>query len=380
MVSRSGSDMMEGLYQERKERKARKDKIFFAAFAAFAFLGWSARGVMVVWDLTKRFAVFAAIALLLPIAILAAYCLTPPLARLDDAYIALHSARVVLSGHDPVFGAPALAGATSPVYVALLTAILGFGIATGDSALRLANALGIVAFAAGSGTLAELSSSRSAPLALVAVTLGSGVVVLFNLTNGLETGWAMATLTFAIASARAGRFVLAAGATGLLPFFRPDLAPASVIVLGTSFTGGAARNRSRRLPWPSPSRRRGFCGRDWTPGVGRPNRESEAAVPCGRLQAVDRKRRHRAARHRHGAGAIVPAEPGCRCAVPRQTRARRPLRNPRHHDRVPHHVSRRARKTVFRYLTAILVPWLCLGFSLSLSRVSARSRLASRSR
>ena len=85
--------------------------------------------VMVVWDLTKRFAVFAAIAFLLSIAILAAYSLTPPLARLDDAYIALHSARVVLSGHDPVFGVPALVGATSPVYVALLTAILGPGIA-----------------------------------------------------------------------------------------------------------------------------------------------------------------------------------------------------------------------------------------------------------
>jgi len=48
----------------------------------------------------------------LPAAFAAAYLLTPPLARLDDSYIALHSARVVLSGHDPVFNVPALVGAT----------------------------------------------------------------------------------------------------------------------------------------------------------------------------------------------------------------------------------------------------------------------------
>ena len=71
--------------------------------------------------------------LAVPLAVLAAYQLTPQLARLDDAYIALHSARVVLSGNDPVFGVPALVGATSPAYVALLTAILAAGVSAGDT-------------------------------------------------------------------------------------------------------------------------------------------------------------------------------------------------------------------------------------------------------
>ena len=74
-----------------------------------------------------------------------------------------------------MFGAPALAGATSPVYVALLTAILGFGIATGDSALRLANALGSSRLRLPIWYLGEtvvLALPRR--VALVIVTLGSG--------------------------------------------------------------------------------------------------------------------------------------------------------------------------------------------------------------
>ncbi len=64
----------------------------------------------------------------LGVAVLAAYLVTPPRARLDDAYIALHSARVLLSGRDPIFGVPALAGATSPIHVAAIAALLGIGV------------------------------------------------------------------------------------------------------------------------------------------------------------------------------------------------------------------------------------------------------------
>src|SRR5262245_41662439 len=76
----------------------------------------------------------------------AAYALTPPFARLDDAYIALHSARVVLSRQDPVFGVRALVGATSPPYVALLAGLIALGVPNGDMALRIANSGGMVAF------------------------------------------------------------------------------------------------------------------------------------------------------------------------------------------------------------------------------------------
>src|SRR5262245_30396341 len=145
---------------------------------------------------------------IIPLALVAAFLVTPPLARLDDAYIALHSARVVVSRHDPVFGVPALVGATSPVYVALLTAILGSGIADGDTALGLANTLGIVAFAGAVWYLAEtIGLSLPRRLALIVTAIGSGILVFVNLTNGLETGWAIAVLTFAIACARVDRVI-----------------------------------------------------------------------------------------------------------------------------------------------------------------------------
>jgi hypothetical protein len=198
------------------------------------------------WPLRKQ-PVFAAVAglIFVPLAIVAAYRLTPPLARLDDAYIALHSARVVLSGHDPIFGVPALVGATSPAYVALLTGILAAGVTDGDTALRLANALGIVAFAWSVWYLAGVEKlSLVRRVALVIIALGSGVIIPFNLTNGLETGWAIATLTFALAAARAGRTVAVALAAGLLPFLRPDLAPASLVVLIYAIRG---RQRSEQL-------------------------------------------------------------------------------------------------------------------------------------
>ena len=174
--------------------------------------------------------------------------LTPPLARLDDAYIALHSARVVLSGHDPVFGVPALVGATSPAYVALLTAILGLGIApetlrfdwrTRRGSSRLRRRLWYL------GETAGLALVRR--VVLVVVALGSGVVVLFNLTNSLETGWAIATLTFAIACARADRVIGVACAAGLLPFLRPDLAPAAAIVLAYAVRGRRRADQIRAL-------------------------------------------------------------------------------------------------------------------------------------
>ena len=59
--------------------------------------------VMVLWALTKQrpFAIVAFLAFV-PVAIVTAYRLTPPLARLDDAYIALHSARVTLSRINPL--------------------------------------------------------------------------------------------------------------------------------------------------------------------------------------------------------------------------------------------------------------------------------------
>src|SRR5262245_54154899 len=143
----------------------------------------------------------------LPVAVAGSFTLTPPLARLDDSYIALHSARVLLSGHDPVFGVPAFVGVTGPPYVALVATMLSAGVRTGDTALRLANACGLVAFAAAVwylGLTLALPFGRS--LALLVIAFASGATV-FNLTNGLETGWAMALLTAGICCALGGRSI-----------------------------------------------------------------------------------------------------------------------------------------------------------------------------
>jgi hypothetical protein len=191
------------------------------------------------------------------LALVIAYFITPRLAPLDDAYIVLHSARVVLSGQDPVFGVPALVGATSPAYVALLVFILGLGAASGLAALRLATAAGLVAYAAAVWYLAGvLELPRMRRLALLAIALASGVVML-NLTNGMETGWAMATLTFLIAAAHAGLLMPVACCAGLLPFLRPDLAPAAGLVMLHALAGRPRSQQARAvllvllagLPW-----------------------------------------------------------------------------------------------------------------------------------
>jgi hypothetical protein len=156
-----------------------------------------------------------------------AYLRTPPLFALDDAYISLHSARVLLSGHDASFLAPAMTGVTSPAYVALLVALLVLKL----PALRVATALGVTAFVAGVwalGTTLQLSLTRRA--LLVVIVLGSGFAFL-NATNGLETGWAFAALTWLIVFALRGAHFPAAAAAAVLPLLRPDLAPASALVL-----------------------------------------------------------------------------------------------------------------------------------------------------
>ena len=159
-----------------------------------------------------------------------AYLVTPTLFDLDDAYIPLYAAQAALGGADPVYGSAVLAGATSPAYVALLIATMAIGI-RGLLALRVVSALGLAAYVFALwrlGVVLKLSVQRT--IVLIVLTLGSGLV-LMQATNGLETGWALALLTLLIAEAmRQNPYATAAGA-GALPFLRPDLAPAAVLLL-----------------------------------------------------------------------------------------------------------------------------------------------------
>jgi hypothetical protein len=158
--------------------------------------------------------------------IVGAYLIAPTLFVLDDAYIALHSARTILAGHDRIYGAAPLIGATSPPYVALLSVLTWLHL----PALRVASALGLALFAWSMFALARargVSLYRSALLPVLVLSTG---YTLANAVNGLETGLAMAVaiwlLVFAVRDSIVGVSLLA----GLLPLLRPDLAPCAGFV------------------------------------------------------------------------------------------------------------------------------------------------------
>lgn len=163
-----------------------------------------------------------------------AWLLTPAIFDLDDAYITLHSAQVAVDGADPIFDAHALTGATSPLYVALLAALIHLGI-PGLLALRVATAGGASAYVLALWRLGgALTLSVRHTIALIALTLGSGLA-LMQATNGLETGWALALSTWLISEAIRGRAFITAAGAALLPFLRPDLGPAALALFVYAF-------------------------------------------------------------------------------------------------------------------------------------------------
>jgi hypothetical protein len=152
----------------------------------------------------------------------------PALFDLDDAYIIAHSAQVVHSGVDPVFGQPALTGVTSPAYLALVAAIVSSG-ADALFALRLAGALGICSIIVSLwylGRALDLGPIHTAVVVVVTMTSG---MVLRQATNGLETGWAIGLAIALIAASRRGAWLPAAVLAGLLPWVRPDAAPVALV-------------------------------------------------------------------------------------------------------------------------------------------------------
>lgn len=143
---------------------------------------------------------------------------------LDDAYITLHNARVVLTGRDPSFpGVPALVGATSPVHLALVAALML--VVPPAVASFLAGTAACVAYALGLARMAfdRADDARFAAL-IVALGLLSGYAP-FQLLNGLETGLAMAAVAWALVLAgRPPADRLLPLVCGVMPFIRPELA------------------------------------------------------------------------------------------------------------------------------------------------------------
>lgn len=147
-----------------------------------------------------------------------ALALWPGVFLLDDAYITLNNARVVLTGFDPVYRVSPLIGATSSVHLALV-ALLGLFFAL-PLASAILSAAAFVLYAAGLKALAVSVNCRGWALATIVFTgLFVGYLPLYYF-NGLETTLAMAAVAWSLAL-RDCRFLPIL--CGVMPFIRPEL-------------------------------------------------------------------------------------------------------------------------------------------------------------
>lgn len=139
-----------------------------------------------------------------------------PVFPVDDAYITLHNARALLAGGaDPVYGGTAVDGATSLVHLALVAGFgLVFPLELGSNILTV---LAVMAYALGLVQLARLL--EASPWLVAGLGLLSAYLP-YSLTNGLETGIAMAVVTWLIVLANSRHLGWLAG---LAPFVRPEL-------------------------------------------------------------------------------------------------------------------------------------------------------------
>ncbi|MET0344002.1 MAG: hypothetical protein ABW252_23510 [Polyangiales bacterium] len=155
-----------------------------------------------------------------------------PAFPVDDAYISLHNGSVFFRGSDDRFvGTPPLVGSTSAVHVVLsaifqlvLSPVWAHWVVTMLGALAYALALLRLAFVLRASVLEALWMLLAAML--VAQTP-------HTLMNGLETGFALAGVTWALAAARdrEGRAWELPVACGTLPFLRPELVAVSGLLM-----------------------------------------------------------------------------------------------------------------------------------------------------
>ena len=146
---------------------------------------------------------------------------------LDDAYITIHNARVLIEGQDRNYGVPALVGASSLIHLALVTAVSL--VLPGEAASYLVAGTGPVLFLAGLLTLGRrlgLPWPEGTALALVGLAFGAA-----QFLNGLETGLVMAAVTGTLVLALGAPSRRLALACGLLPFLRPELGLLSLVLM-----------------------------------------------------------------------------------------------------------------------------------------------------
>ena len=154
-----------------------------------------------------------------------------PIFPVDDAYIVLHNAAALLSGHDPNYlGSSPLTGATSLVHLALVSLLM---LRLGPlAALSTAAWLSTLLFALGVVRLARVSGvSRPQAVLAAGAGLAAGQTP-HQLLNGLETGLVLAAVTWALvllSGPRRSPSRMLPALCGTLPFLRPDLIPLAAL-------------------------------------------------------------------------------------------------------------------------------------------------------
>lgn len=170
---------------------------------------------------------YAVLALALSLAFaLWALIIGEPAFPLDDAYITLHNADVLLQGHDPNYGVSPLVGATSSIHLLLIAALARvFGLVW---AAALATWLAAGAYLAGLMFIARRNALTPAETAQLLIAGALSGFFSTHLLNGLETGLAMAMVVWTLALALEPRGRALPILLGLLPFVRPELAIFSI--------------------------------------------------------------------------------------------------------------------------------------------------------
>jgi hypothetical protein len=167
-----------------------------------------------------------------PLVVLVALAAVRGTFPLDDAYITLHNARVLLTGGlDPVYsGSTALTGATSAAHLGLIAAtglVLPLPLAS-----KLVSLIGICLYAAGlTLLLRRLATTPTVTFALYVSGLFLGYMP-YHLLNGLETGLALAAIVWALLLMDSKWLPLLCGT---LPFVRPELAFLAAPLLARRF-------------------------------------------------------------------------------------------------------------------------------------------------
>ncbi len=199
----------------------------------------------------------------------------PAVLPLDDAYITLHSAHALLAGGDRSYGSPVLSGITSAPH--LLLVALAQVLAPGERSVLGLAWVGLALYAAGLVALARRAGAPPLWGALAVLCgLTAGMLLPYHAFNGLETGWGLAALSWALvlalpadgkapaAAGAVGKAPAAAGASGrprpsiglgvllgTLPFLRPELGVFTVVLLALRClaarrSGGAELRRFSR--------------------------------------------------------------------------------------------------------------------------------------